>query len=154
MERMLNFENAKNETTIKSMARTEITSEIEKAMIERFGNENVAVLGNETIVTVGTTKDRSGFTVDVCASIKPVIKSWNTIARKDGKVIEAFDKDEVIENFNRVQKEKEEAKAKREKAKAEKIKKDEAIRKAKKEKEEALKAELTKIEAEIEVEID
>ena len=116
MGKTLNFENAKNESAIKGLARTEITSEIQKAMIERFGNENVAVLGNETIITVGTTKDRSGFTVDVCASIKPVIKSWNTISRKDGKVIEAFDKDEFVDNFNREQKEKEEEKAKKEKS--------------------------------------
>ncbi len=147
----LNFKNAKNETTIKTMARTEATSVIQKAMVERFGNENVAVLGNETIVTVGTTKDKAGFNVDVCVSIRPVVKSWNTIARKDGKVIEAFDRDEVIENFNRVQKEKEEARIKKEKEKIAKIQRDKAIREAKKEKEEALKVELEKIETEVKV---
>ena len=154
MERTLNFENAKNESTIKSMARAEATTVIQKAMAERFGSENVVKLGNESIITVGTTKDKEGFSVDVCVSIKPVVKSWNTVSRKDGKVIEAFDKEEAFENFNRLQKEKEEAKAKKEKEKAIKIEKDKAIREAKKAKEDALKAELTQIEAETEVETE
>ena len=120
-----------------AQAKAVLTEIITKALVEAFGEENVAMVRtggtsqvNEIGVRIGTITDADGFTYDFCATINPTIKGFKERVTKR-YTVEAFDfetaKQAYIEDVNAKAQEKE-AKTK---VKAEKIERDKKAREEK-----------------------
>ena len=120
-----------------AQAKATLTEIITKALVEAFGEENVAMVRtggtsqvNEIGVRMGTITDADGFSYDFCATVNPTIKGFKERATKC-YTVEVFDFDSArqayVDNVNAKAEEKE-AKAE---AKAKKIAKDKAEREAK-----------------------
>ena len=113
---------------------TEITT---KALVEAFGEENVAMVRtggtsqvNEIGVRMGTITDADGFSYDFCATVNPTIKGFKERVTKR-YTVEAFDFDSARQAYiDDTTAKAEEKKAKAE-AKAKKTAKDKAEREAK-----------------------
>ena len=120
-----------------AQAKAVLTEIITKALVEAFGEENVAMVRtggtsqiNEIGVRMGTITDADGFSYDFCATVNPTIKGFKERVTKR-YTVEAFDFDSVRQAYiddTTAKAEEKEAKAK---AKAEKTAKDEAEREAK-----------------------
>ena len=121
-----------------AQAKAMLTEIITKALVEAFGEENVAMVRtggtsqvNEIGVRIGTTTDTDGFTYDFCATINPTIKGFKERVTKR-YTVEAFDfetaKQAYVDDVTAKAQEKE-AKAK---ARAEKIERDKKAREEKK----------------------
>ena len=120
-----------------AQAKAMLTEIITKALVEAFGEENVAMVRtggtsqvNEIGVRMGTITDADGFSYDFCATVNPTIKGFKERVTKR-YTVEAFDFDSARQahiDDTTVKAEEKEAKAK---AKAEKIAKDKAEREAK-----------------------
>ena len=110
---------------------------ITKALVEAFGEDNVAMVRtggtsqvNEIGVRIGTITDANGFSYDFCATVNPTIKGFKGRVTKR-YTVEAFDFDSARQAYiDDVTTKAEEKKAKAE-AKAQKIAKDKAEREAK-----------------------
>lgn len=96
---MFDYTNAKNETAAKKQARADLTALFYDFLVEKFGNENVGMVENNTIgFAFGTIVDKEGFTVDMIATVKPVIKNYQPhIGEK--RVTEAFDFDQARQDY-------------------------------------------------------
>ena len=119
-------------------AKATLTEIITKALVEAFGEENVAMVRtggtsqvNEIGVRMGTITDADGFSYDFCATVNPTIKGFKERVTKR-YTVEAFDFDSVRQAYiddTTAKADLEEAKAK---AKAEKIERDKKAREEKK----------------------
>ena len=120
-----------------AQAKTMLTEIITKALVEAFGEENVAMVRtggtsqvNEIGVRMGTITDADGFSYDFCATVNPTIKGFKERVTKR-YTVEAFDFDSARQAYiNDTTAKAEEKKAKAE-AKAKKTAKDKAEREAK-----------------------
>ena len=120
-----------------AQAKAALTEIITKALVEAFGEENVAMVRtggtsqvNEIGVRMGTIADEDGFSYDFCATVNPTIKGFKERVTKR-YTVEAFDFDSVRQAYiddTTAKVEEKEAKAE---AKAKKIAKDKAEREAK-----------------------
>ena len=121
-----------------AQAKAVLTEIITKALVEVFGEENVAMIRtggtsqvNEIGVRIGTITDADGFTHDFCATVNPTIKGFKERVTKR-YTVEAFDfetaKQAYVDDVTAKTQEKE-ASAK---AKAEKIERDKKAREEKK----------------------
>ena len=120
-----------------AQAKAMLTEIITKALVEAFGEENVAMVRtgstsqiNEIGVRMGTITDTDGFSYDFCATVNPTIKGFKERVTKC-YTVEAFDFDSVRQAYiddTTAKVEEKEAKAE---AKAKKIAKDKAEREAK-----------------------
>ena len=118
-------------------AKAVLTEIITKALVEAFGEENVAMVRtggtsqvNEIGVRMGTITDEDGFSYDFCATVNPTIKGFKERVTKR-YTVEAFDFDSVRQAYiddTTAKAEEKEAKAE---AKAKKTSKDKAEREAK-----------------------
>ena len=137
---MMNYTITKDFGTGKANAQAKamLTEIITNALVEAFGEENVAMVRtggtsqvNEIGVRMGTITDADGFSYDFCATINPTIKGFKERVTKR-YTVEAFDfetaKQAYVDDVTAKTKEKE-AKAK---AKAEKIERDKKAREEKK----------------------
>lgn len=121
-----------------AQAKAMLTEIITKALVEAFGEDNVAMVRtggtsqvNEIGVRMGTLTDADGFSYDFCATVNPTIKGFKERVTKR-YTVEAFDFDSARQAYiDDVTTKAEEKKAKAE-AKAKKIAKDKAEREAKK----------------------
>lgn len=135
MANVKNYSELKNATAIKVQVRTDVMEVITRALIEEYGEESVRKVGsNEYAVIAGIVNDSDGFPQDVCATVKPTIKEWET-RRTTKKVFEKYDIESEAEAYRIETAEKEETKIKKAKAKEEKIARDKAAREKKKEEE-------------------
>ena len=136
MAEVKNYTGMKNATAVKAQVRIDVMEPIIQALREKFGEDSVAKVGtNEYAVVVGVINDKDGFPQDICATIKPTVKEWES--RKTAK--KTYEKYDIIaesEAYEMEVAEKEEEKARKAKAKEEKIAKDKAIREKKNEEEE------------------
>lgn len=136
MAEVKNYTGMKNATAVKAQVRIDVMEPIIQALREKFGEDSVAKVGtNEYAVVVGVINDKDGFPQDICATIKPTVKEWES--RKTAK--KTYEKYDIIaesEAYEMEVAEKEEEKARKAKAKEEKIAKDKAMREEKKNKEE------------------
>ena len=117
-------------------AKAVLTEIITKALVEAFGEENVAMVRtgstsqiNEIGVRMGTITDADGFSYDFCATVNPTIKGFKERVTKR-YTVEAFDFDSVRQAYiddTTAKAGEKEAKAE---AKAKKIAKDKAEREA------------------------
>ena len=120
-----------------AQAKAMLTEIITKALIETFGEENVAMVRtggtsqvNEIGVRMGTITDADGFSYDFCATVNPTIKGFKERVTKR-YTVEAFDFDSARQAYiDDTTAKAEEKKAKAE-AKAKKIAKDKAEREVK-----------------------
>ena len=126
-----------------AQAKTILTEIITKALVEAFGEENVAMVRtggtsqvNEIGVRMGTITDADGFSYDFCATINPTIKGFKERVTKR-YTVEAFDFDSARQAYI----DDTTAKAEEKKAKAEAKVKKIAEDKAKREKAKAKEAE-------------
>ena len=120
-----------------AQAKAVLTEIITKALVEVFGEENVAMVRtggtsqvNEIGVRMGTVTDADGFSYDFCATVNPTIKGFKERVTKR-YTVEAFDFDSVRQAYiddTTAKAEEKEAKAE---AKAKKTAKDKAEREAK-----------------------
>ena len=120
-----------------AQAKAMLTEIITKALVEAFGEENVAMVRtggtsqvNEIGVRMGTITDADGFSYDFCATVNPTIKGFKERVTKR-YTVEAFDFDSARQAYiddTAVKAEEKKAKAE---AKAKKIAKDKAEREAK-----------------------
>ena len=122
---------------VNAQAKTMLTEIITKALVEAFGEENVAMVRtggtsqvNEIGVRMGTITDADGFSYDFCATVNPTIKGFKERVTKR-YTVEAFDFDSARQAYiDDTTAKAEEKKAKAE-AKAKKTAKDKAEREAK-----------------------
>ena len=120
-----------------AQAKAMLTEIITKALVEAFGEENVAMVRtggtsqvNEIGVRMGTITDADGFSYDFCATVNPTIKGFKERVTKR-YTVEAFDFDSARRAYiDDTTAKAEEKKAKAE-AKAKKIAEDKAEREAK-----------------------
>ena len=120
-----------------AQAKAMLTEIITKALVEAFGEENVAMVRtggtsqvNEIGVRMGTITDVDGFSYDFCATVNPTIKGFKERVTKR-YTVEAFDFDSARQAYiDDTTAKAEEKKAKAE-AKAKKTAKDKAEREAK-----------------------
>lgn len=132
MANVKNYSEMKNATAIKAQVRADVMEVITKALIEAYGEESVKKVGsNEYAVIAGIVNDKDGFPQDVCATVKPTVKEWET-RKTTKKTFEKYDIVSEAEAYEIGVAEKEEEKAKKAKAKAEKIERDKAAREVKK----------------------
>lgn len=120
-----------------AQAKATLTEIITKALVEAFGEENVAMVRtggtsqvNEIGVRMGTITDADGFSYDFCATVNPTIKGFKERVTKR-YTVEAFDFDSVRQAYiddTTAKAEEKEAKAE---AKAKKTAKDREEREAK-----------------------
>ena len=120
-----------------AQAKAVLTEIITKALVEAFGEENVAMVRtggtsqiNEIGVRMGTITDADGFSYDFCATVNPTIKGFKERVTKR-YTVEAFDFDSVRQAYIDDTKAKVEEKEAKAEAKAKKIAKDKAEREAK-----------------------
>ena len=134
MAEVKNYTGMKNATAVKAQVRIDVMEPIIQALREKFGEDSVAKVGtNEYAVVVGVINDKDGFPQDICATIKPTVKEWES--RKTAK--KTYEKYDIIaesEAYEMEVAEKEEEKARKAKAKEGKIAKDKAMREEKKKK--------------------
>ena len=119
-------------------AKAVLTEIITKALVEAFGEENVAMVRtggtsqvNEIGVRIGTITDADGFTYDFCATVNPTIKGFKERVTKR-YTVEAFDFDSVRQAYIDDTTAKADLKEAKAKAKAEKIERDKKAREEKK----------------------
>ena len=120
-----------------AQAKATLTEIITKALVEAFGEENVAMIRtggtsqvNEIGVRMGTITDADGFSYDFCATVNPTIKGFKERVTKR-YTVEAFDFDSVRQAYIDDITAKEEEKEAKAEAKAKKTAKDKAEREAK-----------------------
>lgn len=120
-----------------AQAKTTLTEIITKALVEAFGEENVAMVRtggtsqvNEIGVRMGTITDADGFSYDFCATVNPTIKGFKERVTKR-YTVEAFDFDSARQAYIDDITAKEEEKEAKAEAKAKKTAKDKAEREAK-----------------------
>ena len=118
-------------------AKAVLTEIITKALVEAFGEENVAMVRtggtsqvNEIGVRMGTITDADGFSYDFCATVNPTIKGFKERVTKR-YTVEAFDFDSVRQAYIDDTTAKEEEKEAKAGAKAKKTAKEKAEREAK-----------------------
>lgn len=120
-----------------AQAKAMLTEIITKALVEAFGEENVAMVRtggtsqvNEIGVRMGTITDADGFSYDFCATVNPTIKGFKERVTKR-YTVEAFDFDSARQAYIDDTTAKEEEKKAKAEAKAKKTAKDKAEREAK-----------------------
>ena len=120
-----------------AQAKAMLTEIITKALVEAFGEENVAMVRtggtsqvNEIGVRMGTITDADGFSYDFCATVNPTIKGFKERVTKR-YTVEAFDFDSARQAYIDDTTAKAEEKKAKVEAKAKKIAKDKAQREAK-----------------------
>ena len=121
-----------------AQAKAMLTEIITKALVEAFGEENVAMVRtggtsqvNEIGVRIGTITDADGFTYDFCATINPTIKGFKERVTKR-YTVEAFDFDSARQAYVDDVTAKTQEKEAKAKARAEKIERDKKAREEKK----------------------
>ena len=117
----------KNDSMVKNQneARIAFSEMLHEFLVEKFGEENVTLVGtNEYAFVFGTVENKHG-TFDMVLDVKPTAKNYEDTMRSK-KVVEAFDRVTAGEMYAMEIKEKEEKraaeKAKREAEKAKKEK--------------------------------
>ena len=120
-----------------AQAKAMLTEIITKALVEAFGEENVAMVRtggtsqvNEIGVRMGTITDADGFSYDFCATVNPTIKGFKERVTKR-YTVEAFDFDSARQAYIDDTTAKAEEKKAKVEAKAKKIAKDKAEREVK-----------------------
>ena len=133
---MTNYAEMKNATAIKNAMRADVADLLKTFAVEKFGEENVSVVGsNEIAICIGTLPDADGFDRELVVTVKPTAKDW--IDRKTTKkIFEAYNRLDEAEAYAVELEEKAKAKEEKAKAKEEKITKDKATREKKNEEEE------------------
>ena len=133
---MTNYAEMKNATAIKNAMRADVADLLKTFAVEKFGEENVSVVGsNEIAICIGTLPDADGFDRELVVTVKPTAKDW--IDRKTTKkIFEAYNRLDEAEAYAVELEEKARAKEEKAKAKEEKIAKDKATREKKNEEEE------------------
>ena len=97
---LFDYTGAKNETAAKKQARADLSALLFDFLKEKFGEDGqVAYIGKSEIGFVfGTVIDKDGFTVDMVATVKPVIKNYQAHAGEK-RPSEAFDFDQAAQDF-------------------------------------------------------
>ena len=133
MANVKNYTGMKNATAVKAQVRVDVMAVITNALKEAYGEDSVYKVGsNEYAIVAGVITDKDGFEQEICATIKPIVKEWES--RKTAK--KTYEKYHIVaeaEAYKIETEEKEEEKAKKAKAKEEKIARDKVMREKKNE---------------------
>lgn len=98
MGQLINLEDCKNDTAIKKKIRQVLTDDLQQYISQKY--DDVSRIGvNQIAAAVAQVKDKDGFLVDANVVIKVEVKTWNTVKRIDGKITEAFDREEEENNY-------------------------------------------------------
>lgn len=106
----MDLKGMKNDTAQKAAIRAQLNEVIMAALIAWRGEENVVYIpyaiepnegskinGGSIAVCVGTVVNKDGFEVDAVAIVSPVVKGWNDVAAKSGRVTLAINLDDIRE---------------------------------------------------------
>ena len=106
----MDLKSMKNDTARKAAIRAQLNEVIMAALIAWRGEENVIYIpyaiepnegskinGGSIAVNVGSVFDKDGFLVDAVAIVSPVVKGWNDIATKSGRITLAINFDDIRE---------------------------------------------------------
>lgn len=95
---MMNFTKDMKVSAIKATVRETIFEILKNTFKEIYGEENVSTVNNnELSICCGTAEDENGCPMDVCSTIKPVVKNWyesKRTSKTTGEVtiIDAYDR--------------------------------------------------------------
>ena len=118
----------KSATAVKTAVRETLFNDMVEFFSTKYGAERVSVVGNNEIaVAVGDVVDSDGFTQEVCGTVKPTCKDWET-RHATTKTFEKFDRLTEADIYAQSVEDKIASKKEKEKAKAEKIARDKAER--------------------------
>lgn len=135
---VIDFSKCKSPTAIKNAARDVAFSELLEMCAERFGADNVSIVGNaEIAVAITTAKCADGTENEVCFTIQPKMKDFDDRVSSNGKRFNAYERLVEADTYEVSKSEKEKAaeqRAKDKQAKIERDKKAREKRKAEKEK--------------------
>lgn len=97
---LLDYTQAINETAAKNQARKDLSEMLFEFLKEKFGEDGQVgyVEKNEIGFVFGTVIDKDGFTVDMVATVKPVIKNYQA-HNGEKRPSEAFDFDQALQDF-------------------------------------------------------
>ena len=130
---MTNYSEIKNAIAIKNAMRADVADPLSKFLIEKFGEENVSIVGsNEIAVCIGTIPDADGFERELVVTVNKRRRTGLTEKHRRKFFFEAYNRIDEAEAYEMELSEKEKAKAEKARAKEEKIARDKAMREAKK----------------------
>ena len=99
MRQLKDYSKSKNETATKNQARKEISELFYDFLVKEYGTDNVGYVDNNTIGFIcGTTVDKDGYTVDVVAQVKPIIKNYQDHCGEK-RCTEAYDFDQAKSDY-------------------------------------------------------
>lgn len=135
---MYNFDECKNLSSVKSKVRELALADLLDFFIEKYGEDNISIVGNNEIAVCLGTKTLSDGTIgEVCFTTKPVAKDYDVrTATTSGKVFQPYERIKEADAYEVEKTEKEKKAEEQAKQRAEKKKRDEEARKKKKEEKE------------------
>lgn len=96
---MTNYAEMKNDTAIKNAMRADVADLLRTFAIEKFGEENVSIVGsNEIAICIATLPDSDGFERELVVTVKPTAKDW-TDRKTTKKVFEAYNRLDEAEAY-------------------------------------------------------
>lgn len=135
---MYDFNECKNTSSVKSKVREIALADLLDTFIEKYGDDNVSIVGNNEIaVCIGTRTLSDSTEGEVCFTIKPVAKDFDIrTATSSGKVFQPYERIKEADAYEVEKTEKEQKAEEKARQRAEKKKRDEEARKKKKEEQE------------------
>lgn len=130
---MFNFDECKS-TVVKTKVREIAFQDLLDSFIDRYGVENVSIVGNNEIaVCIGTRTLTDGTIGEVVFTVKPVAKDFDSRVTESGKPRSAYERLSESDAYELEKTEKEKKAEEKARLKAEKIKRDKKARESKKE---------------------
>lgn len=116
---MKNYNDVKTASGVKSAARDDAFMVLKNAFSDYFGEDNVSIVDNcEIAVAIGTRILSDGTEGEVCVTIKPVAKDFDSRVTDSGKEFMPYERLVEADNYQEYLSEKAAQKAEKEKAKA------------------------------------
>lgn len=134
---MIDFNTFKNVSTVKKAIRETAFSDMVEFFSERYGTDNVSIVGNNEIaVCIGLRTLADGTDGEICFTVKPVAKDFDIRVAESGKVFQPYERIKESDAYEIEKTKKEREAEEKAKLKAEKKERDKKAReKAKTEKE-------------------
>lgn len=126
---MFDFNEKKTAASVKSAVREIAFADLVAAFSEKYGAENVSIVGSSEIaVCVGTRTLTDGTEGEVCFTVKPVAKDFDVRTTDSGKVFLPYERLAEADAYEVEKTEKEQKAEQKAKERAEKKKRDEEAR--------------------------
>lgn len=105
---MKSYNEIKTVSAVKSAARADAFEILKNAFSDYFGEDNVSIVDNcEIAVAVGSRVLSDGTEGEVCVTIKPVVKDFDTRTTESGKEFMPYERLVEADNYQEYLQEKE-----------------------------------------------